>query len=85
MKLHRQTELLEGEMEEYKICIKKSRRGGKGKMPLEPSGNAIPDFISISETSGHVTLVTDAPEPPGDTISGPDNLVPPGDALQEDS
>ncbi|XP_072209356.1 sperm-associated antigen 5 [Excalfactoria chinensis] len=55
------------------------------KIPPEPSGNATPDPISISKTSGHVTLVTDAPEPPGDTISGPDTLVPPSDAPQEDS
>ncbi|XP_021271305.1 proline-rich protein 36-like [Numida meleagris] len=55
------------------------------RTPLEPSGNATPDPLNISEPSGCATLVIDAPEPPGDAISGPDTLVPPGDAPQEDS
>ncbi|XP_048822942.1 sperm-associated antigen 5 isoform X3 [Lagopus muta] len=55
------------------------------KIPLEPLGNATPDPVSISEPSGHATLVTDAPEPPNDATSGPDTLVPSDDAPQEAS
>ncbi|XP_052545014.1 sperm-associated antigen 5 isoform X2 [Tympanuchus pallidicinctus] len=55
------------------------------KIPLEPLGSATPDPVSISEPSGHATLVKDAPEPPDDVTSVPDTLVPSDDAPQESS